>query len=178
MDDRRTAVLARVCGGETIASVASDLGLSKQRIEQIIAPEKHAARQAIKREVAAGRMVRPSVCSECGTSGRIDAHHPDYGKPLDVEWLCKRCHANRHWPVRAVREEVDDATLMTAQQYRRLRVQVGSQAAVARKLGVHVQTISQRERGLLRIGPEAEFAILWLERVLTSERSRLQRGIR
>ena len=52
---------------------------------------------------------------------------------------------------------------MTAQEYRRLRVRVGSQAAVARKLGVDVTTVSRRERGAASIDREAECAIRWLD---------------
>lgn len=40
-----------------------------------------------------GRLIRPSSCSECGTKGRVDAHHEDYSKPFDVTWLCRKCHA-------------------------------------------------------------------------------------
>jgi len=47
-----------------------------------------------------GTLVRPSICSRCGDSpppasdGRtqIQAHHDDYNKPLDVEWICAACH--------------------------------------------------------------------------------------
>lgn len=48
--------------------------------------------EAIKR----GELVRPTVCSGCGEGGRIEAHHDDYSKPLDVRWLCPRCHKARH----------------------------------------------------------------------------------
>lgn len=43
-----------------------------------------------------GVLVRPSHCSQCGIEGRIDGHHPDYSKPLYVEWLCRGCHSRRH----------------------------------------------------------------------------------
>lgn len=26
----------------------------------------------------------------------MQGHHPDYSKPLEVEWLCPRCHGARH----------------------------------------------------------------------------------
>lgn len=47
---------------------------------------------AVHRALRAGTLVR-QACEVCGTSdGRIDAHHDDYAKPLDVRWLCRRHH--------------------------------------------------------------------------------------
>jgi transcriptional regulator with XRE-family HTH domain len=48
---------------------------------------------------------------------------------------------------------------MTAKQYRRERIARGSQASVAKLLGVDVMTISRRERGELPINGEAEAAL-------------------
>lgn len=48
---------------------------------------------AIKR----GRLIRSKACERCGASGgRIEAHHPDYRKPLAVEFLCVPCHRRHH----------------------------------------------------------------------------------
>jgi hypothetical protein len=38
------------------------------------------------------RIERPKQCPVCGRYAKLDAHHHDYNKPLDVEWLCKSCH--------------------------------------------------------------------------------------
>lgn len=57
---------------------------------------------AVRRAVAAGELVRPSACEECGVEpgvGRgktLKAHHEDYARPLDVRWLCASCHAVLH----------------------------------------------------------------------------------
>ena len=56
-----------------------------------------------------------------------------------------------------------DAATMTADAYRRLRRGTGMrQADVARELGIHVATLSNRERGLAQITNEAAMAMLWL----------------
>ena len=34
-------------------------------------------------------------CIICGTE-KTEAHHPDYSSPLDVIWLCPRCHKQTH----------------------------------------------------------------------------------
>jgi len=31
-------------------------------------------------------------CFVCGTSEIIEKHHPDYSKPWEWIWLCRRCH--------------------------------------------------------------------------------------
>lgn len=63
-------------------------------------PDKMAARVLVARAVNKGTLIRPSVCqedsSECSTGG-IVGHHPDYSKPLEVEWLCRFHHGRRHY---------------------------------------------------------------------------------
>lgn len=43
--------------------------------------------------INAGVLVKPKECSVCGRTGRIEAHHPSYSEPLNVVWLCPKCHA-------------------------------------------------------------------------------------
>ena len=31
-------------------------------------------------------------CKKCGKNGRIEAHHPDYSRPLEIIWLCPKHH--------------------------------------------------------------------------------------
>ena len=40
-----------------------------------------------------GEIVRPTICSRCKEEAYIEGHHYDYNKPLDVIWLCRKCHA-------------------------------------------------------------------------------------
>jgi hypothetical protein len=47
-----------------------------------------------------GRLTRPDACEQCGIEGKPQAHHHDYSKPLEVEWLCERCHTNHHLAMR------------------------------------------------------------------------------
>lgn len=43
-----------------------------------------------------GRLTRPSECNQCPRTEKIEAHHDDYYKPLEVQWLCNRCHRKLH----------------------------------------------------------------------------------
>lgn len=43
-----------------------------------------------------GKLIRANNCSLCGTLCRTDAHHEDYNKPLEVIFLCRRCHNKLH----------------------------------------------------------------------------------
>lgn len=43
-----------------------------------------------------GRLV-PEPCSECHRENvKIVGHHTNYLRPLDVVWLCERCHGRAH----------------------------------------------------------------------------------
>lgn len=58
-------------------------------------PTKEHAHKAIEAALIAGVIKRPHTCSMCGccdSKSRIEAHHHDYSKPLDVIWLCPKCH--------------------------------------------------------------------------------------
>ena len=66
---------------------------SKNRIKG----KKHRARAALNRAVRRGILIRPSVCSQCKRKRKTTAHHNDYDKPLEVEWLCYECHGERSW---------------------------------------------------------------------------------
>ncbi len=54
-------------------------------------PEKMRARQKVYRAKMSGKLL-PQSCEICGCEENIQAHHPDYKKPLDVMWLCPVDH--------------------------------------------------------------------------------------
>lgn len=37
----------------------------------------------------------PKPCERCGAPS-AHKHHDDYDKPLDITWLCVRCHVGLH----------------------------------------------------------------------------------
>lgn len=55
-------------------------------------PERCLARNAIYRAVKNGVIKRPKECDICCAAGPITAHHDDYSKRMEVEWLCNPCH--------------------------------------------------------------------------------------
>jgi hypothetical protein len=58
-------------------------------------PEKYSAHGKVARAVRAGAIeVQP--CAICGTFKRVEKHHPDYSKPLDVVFLCSVHHHAVH----------------------------------------------------------------------------------
>jgi hypothetical protein len=58
--------------------------------------DKIKARKAVQHALRAGKLVRPHRCEGCGLRKKVEAHHPDYKKPLIVKWLCSPCHKQRH----------------------------------------------------------------------------------
>lgn len=70
--------------------------LNYQRARRQAFPEKLKAYNAVQRAVRAGEIIRPTACENCHEEKRLQAHHHDYSRPLDVFWLCQQCHKLAH----------------------------------------------------------------------------------
>lgn len=71
-----------------------------------------AAYSAVQKALKAGSIKRPMACEVCRqdvgvcSDGRskLQAHHEDYAKPLDVKWVCPNCHRKETpWAGRGLR---------------------------------------------------------------------------
>lgn len=68
----------------------------------LTARERDRIYKRVRRAVERGAILKPDQCQNCATRTRLHAHHEDYTKPLEVEWLCRPCHLRRHeWTVTA-----------------------------------------------------------------------------
>jgi hypothetical protein len=59
-------------------------------------PVKAKAHRIFHLAVKHGKIKIPTQCSTCPSEHLIEAHHDDYSKPLDVVFLCRRCHLTWH----------------------------------------------------------------------------------
>ena len=56
--------------------------------------ERHLVRGKVYRALKKGVIVK-SPCENCGAEN-AEAHHCDYNKPLEITWLCRKCHNDWH----------------------------------------------------------------------------------
>lgn len=62
------------------------------------------ARLTYARAIKSKQLIRGTTCNRCGKTGPgMHGHHEDYTKPLEVEWLCARCHGLIHAAALGVR---------------------------------------------------------------------------
>ena len=59
-------------------------------------PEKKKAQQYVLWALRLGVISKPNQCEDCRKDKKLEGHHSDYSKYLEVIWLCKLCHAKRH----------------------------------------------------------------------------------
>lgn len=58
-------------------------------------PDAYKAHSEVNYALKTGAIVK-GPCAICASDENIHAHHNDYSKPLDVIWLCARCHHRTH----------------------------------------------------------------------------------
>jgi len=61
--------------------------------------EKRVAHKAVEKAINSGLLIKPTRCQVCNVEPkRLDGHHEDYTKLLEVQWLCRSCHILAHNP--------------------------------------------------------------------------------
>ena len=67
------------------------------------------AQNLLEEAMERGMVTRKTHCEKCGDTGtfkdgrtKIQAHHSDYNRPLEVVFLCQKCHHEWHKKHRAV----------------------------------------------------------------------------
>lgn len=76
-------------------------------------PDRYTAHNILNSAKRDGKILMPNACSVCGReTTRLEAHHEDYTKPLDVQWMCVSCHSDtrREYP-RLENEEITHRNL-------------------------------------------------------------------
>lgn len=69
-------------------------------------PDERRVHSIVSKHLYLGK-IEAKPCEICGNP-KVDAHHDDYNKPLDIRWLCRKCHADWHSknePVRAANKK-------------------------------------------------------------------------
>ena len=84
---------ARKSAMSDAAKAARARATARSKIDE---PQKWIARGAVRSALRGGKLKRGTECFFCGSGTRIEAHHHDYDKPLDVFWLCSKCHGKLH----------------------------------------------------------------------------------
>ena len=59
-------------------------------------PRKAKAHNAVSNALRDGELERPDICESCNVEGFVEAHHKNYNKPLEVIWMCVKCHRKQH----------------------------------------------------------------------------------
>lgn len=57
---------------------------------------KRAAHLILNNAVKSGEVIKKNKCESCSKEGKIHAHHDNYAFPLNVQWLCPKCHTKWH----------------------------------------------------------------------------------
>lgn len=72
--------------------------------------EKIKAQRKVRCAIKCGKLQRSPMCEICNLQGKTNAHHEDYKKPLEVIWMCSKCHLYHHQKYRFHVERLNEKT--------------------------------------------------------------------
>ncbi len=150
---RKMEALNLRLSGLTYAEIAQKLGISRQRVQQIIAPPKYI------RDLVVGRA--HGRCEICGifVGKRGHVHHnscknENYNDVDNLELLCISCHILVHngpYSTENVSRTFEDLDSMNAKEIKEIRTALKiTQAEMARRLKCTPDTVSHLELGKTR----------------------------
>lgn len=131
------------------------IGVASRNVKQRLSPRK-LAYSRLNNALESGKIVRPAFCERCGRDpgldrlgrSRIEGHHEDHSKPLEVQWLCDGCHKEVSPKARGERNA---QARFTEQQVRAIKRQLQKPGVVvlyiARRYGVTHKAISDIRDG-------------------------------
>lgn len=120
------------------------------------------AYRKVRAAIVSGLLIRPKTCNRCGIEpppcsdgrSRIQAHHHDYSKPLDVEWICSKCHRAETplpevmgAPTPGERNGASKLTEVDVISARRLRTLGETYQSIANRFGVDKRTAMRAIKG-------------------------------
>lgn len=82
------------CGREQPRLILNPQSVAEVQLTKAVRRFRTRAGEMLNHAVELGLVERPEACEKCGTTTeKIQGHHYDYGRPLEVEWLCQKCHS-------------------------------------------------------------------------------------
>jgi len=95
-DRMRGSMPHRVAARKAYQATSAFAGSHRAAAERWAAkhPERRAASFAVSNAVRDGKLLK-LPCLVCGVE-KVEGHHPDYSRPLDVVWLCNPHHREVH----------------------------------------------------------------------------------
>ncbi len=110
------------------------------------------ARGLVNKRVKSGKLKKSKFCERCGnpdkpaTDGRstIHGHHHDHNFPLDVEWLCAKCHRaetplpdRRGIPIEKIRGEKNPSSKLKENDVKFIKESTLSLRKLGKMFGAH-----------------------------------------
>lgn len=65
-------------------------------LKNVYDPIKYKCKMQVYYAIKKGELIKPENCSICNEKSKLDGHHVDYSKPLNVLWVCRKCHKAIH----------------------------------------------------------------------------------
>jgi len=91
-DRRRRDPLAHQVRSKTYLKAHPAVKQAAQRRFHTLNPLAKAAHAIVRIALQVGILIKPETCQRCPSQFHLHAHHADYRKPLEVEWVCALCH--------------------------------------------------------------------------------------